>query len=125
MATTMHMSHQDTAVRTSGGLDILAGIWLIIAPFMLNYSANGGSVSNDVTVGIVVLVLAGIQISGENYRTGWPSWINALLGVWLIAAPFVLGYPSGSAAMWNDVILGIVVGILSLTGALSAGEPLS
>jgi len=122
MATTMQMPHSGTAVRTSGGLDILAGIWLIIAPFLLNYSARGGSVANDVIVGIVVLVLAGVQISGENYRTSWPSWINVLLGLWLIAAPFLLGYPSGSAAMWNDIILGIVVGALSLTSALSAGE---
>ena len=121
MATTMHMSHSDSAVRTSGGLDILAGIWLILAPFLLNYSANGGSVANDVVVGIAVLVLAGVQVSGENYRVSWPSWTNALLGLWLIVTPFILGFPTGSAAMWNDVILGIIVGALSLTSALSAG----
>lgn len=37
------------------------------------------------------------------------GWIPLILGLWLIAAPFVLGYSHISAAMFNDVIVGIVV----------------
>ena len=122
MAVAMHMPQSGTTVRTMGGLDILAGVWLIIAPFLFNYSANGGSIVSDVVVGILVLFLAGVQVVGDNYRLSWPSWINTLLGIWLIVAPFALGYPSGSAAIWNDVVLGIVVVLVSIIGAFSASS---
>jgi len=115
---TTYLERHATEVRAASGLDILAGIWLVIAPFVLNYSAHGGSTANDVVVGIVVLLLAGYQAAGENYRTSWPSWVNTLLGLWLIATPFLFSFPSGSAAMWNDVILGIIVGGSALVGAM-------
>ena len=35
--------------------------------------------------------------------------INILLGAWLIAAPFVLGYASSRMQMGNDVAVGILV----------------
>ncbi|MBU6389453.1 SPW repeat protein [Patescibacteria group bacterium] len=119
MPTTMHLPQARMQVRTASGLDVVAGLWLIAAPFIFNYSVNGGSTTNDIIVGIVVLVLAATQAAGENYRMSWPSWVNVLLGIWLIIAPFALSYPSGSAAMWNDIVLGIVVGILALVSALS------
>jgi len=47
------------------------------------------------------------------------SWIFVLAGLWLIVAPFILEY-SGSA-QWNDIILGLVVGVLGLV-SLSAND---
>lgn len=36
-------------------------------------------------------------------------WILAIIAVWLIAAPFVLGYASTEPAMHNDVGVGVVI----------------
>jgi hypothetical protein len=41
------------------------------------------------------------------------SWVNTLLGIWMIISPFVLGFHS-SKAIWNNVITGVVVGILAI-----------
>lgn len=46
------------------------------------------------------------------------SWANFVLGLWLIIAPFALGYSSVPAATWNSVIVGIVVAVLSIIRAL-------
>jgi len=119
MATSITTLPQATQIKTADGLDVLAGIWLIAAPFVLSYSTKGGSTTSDVLVGIAVILLAGYELIGENYRQAVPNWINVLLGIWLVAAPFVLGFPSGSAAMWNDVIMGVIVAVLALFGALS------
>jgi len=35
--------------------------------------------------------------------------INILLGAWLIAAPFVLGYAGARVEMRNDIVLGILL----------------
>ena len=118
MATSIHIQ-QVRQVRALNEFDMFAGLWLICAPFIWNYSANGGSVATDIIVGFAVLVLASIQMLSGNNRASWPSWINAVLGVWLFAAPFVLSYPTGSAALWNDIILGIIIGISALISALT------
>jgi len=41
-------------------------------------------------------------------------WILAIVGIWLIAAPFALGYAQTEPAMHNDVAVGaaIVLGAL-------------
>jgi len=42
------------------------------------------------------------------------AWLNVLAGVWLILAPFVLGFSNSASALWNSVIVGAVVIIFSL-----------
>ena len=36
------------------------------------------------------------------------TWINLILGIWLVVSPFALGYSSTMAATANDVVLGIL-----------------
>src|SRR5437868_13716449 len=44
------------------------------------------------------------------------SGLNVIAGIWLIIAPWVLGY-SGRDPRWNDVVFGIIVGIFALVRA--------
>lgn len=44
----------------------------------------------------------------------WQDPINALLGIWLIISPWVVGFSSDSAAMTNFVIVGILLLIAAL-----------
>jgi len=39
------------------------------------------------------------------------AWLGIIFGIWLIIAPFVLGYSQITNALWNDIILGIVVAV--------------
>jgi hypothetical protein len=43
----------------------------------------------------------------------WASWVNVLLGLWLMASPWALGY-GYSAAVIHDVVLGIAIGAVAL-----------
>lgn len=48
----------------------------------------------------------------------WGSWLAALVGLWVVASPFVLdGTAASGTAMWSNVVAGAVVLIL---GAFSA-----
>jgi len=40
------------------------------------------------------------------------SFINFLLGIWLVISPYILSYAS-SSAKWNQTVLGIVVLVLA------------
>ncbi|MGH8093051.1 MAG: SPW repeat domain-containing protein [Chthoniobacterales bacterium] len=65
------------------GLNVIAGIWLILAPFMLLYE-NSTARINDIVLGIVIAVFALIRAFVPSFRTLWLSRLNALWGIWLI-----------------------------------------
>jgi hypothetical protein len=103
------------------GLNVLAGIWLIIAPWVLGYSARDPR-WNDVGFGIIVGVLALTRVSGA-YRTEALSWINLLIGAWLVVACFTIDFTA--RASWNDVILGVIVFLLAAGSAEASSRLLS
>lgn len=50
----------------------------------------------------------------------WPGWLNVVnivAGIWLIISPFVLGFTTNTAAMWNAIILGIIVLVIAAVSA--------
>ncbi len=46
----------------------------------------------------------------------WQQWVNGILGLWVIAMPFILGI-TDSATMWTIAITGVVVAALGFWGA--------
>jgi hypothetical protein len=107
-------------------MNVVAGIWLVVAPWILGYSDLSAALWNDVVVGVAIIVLAGIRAASPA-RFIPVSWANVLLGLWLILAPFVLQYGEltaaavvGSVALWNDIIVGLVVITLAVFSATSS-----
>ena len=100
-------------VRTLSGLNVLAGIWLIIAPFVLHYGSSGNT-WQEVVFGIIVGVLGIVRWAAPNLT--WPSWTNLVIGIWLIIAPWVIPGTT-AAARWNEAIVGIIVAILAYGSA--------
>jgi len=47
----------------------------------------------------------------------WSSGANAVAGVWLFIAPFMLGYVNLQPAFWNDLVVGAAVFFLALARA--------
>lgn len=44
----------------------------------------------------------------------WQDPVNAILGVWLIVSPWVLGFQGHRLAMWAAVATGILLGAVAL-----------
>jgi hypothetical protein len=105
------------ASRPASLLNLLAGIWLIISSWVLGFSGVPVAVGNAVILGIAVLVLAAIRLGTTG--TNGISWLNLILGIWLIISPFVLGFSGAAGAMGNAVVLGILVGLFSLWAGLA------
>jgi hypothetical protein len=105
-------------VKTSSGTNLVLGLWLIIAPFLLGYGAIPGPMWNDVLIGIIIAALAALRLSSPGH-SGWASWTNLVAGLWLIIAPFVIaGYTA--AATWNDIIVGIIAASLAAASGAAA-----
>ncbi|WP_339103483.1 hypothetical protein [Haloterrigena salinisoli] len=96
-----------TTKLTAGGSGIL-GCWLIAAPFV--FGAPPVSRWNDVIVGTLVLLAVGYTHLGTDDRrppSATGATVVALLGLWLLLAPFALGLEG--LPLWNDVVTGTVV----------------
>jgi hypothetical protein len=68
------------------------------------------------------MVVALIRVMSRT-STGWLSMVNVAAGVWLIAAPFVLGFghdPHAASSTWNDIIVGAIVVLLAGVSGIAA-----
>lgn len=100
-------------IAALSSLNVIAGIWLIIAPWVLGYNDLDPK-WNDVIFGIVIGVFAITRATGAFWDE-WLSWINALVGGWLFVAAFTIDHSSIASA--NDIVLGIVVFLVALASA--------
>lgn len=63
------MAHGDPPRRTwLGWVNVAAGAWLILSPFVLGYADAGAALANDVVVGALIVVLAGVALVGTRHR---------------------------------------------------------
>jgi hypothetical protein len=97
--------------RWQDWFNLVLGVWLILAPFV----GIGVAAWNSYVMGAGVAVFAFIAILRPQ---SWEEWVNLVLGVWLIAAPSVLGFTDQTAPMWNQIIVGVLVGADAVWAAL-------
>jgi hypothetical protein len=109
-------------MRWSPWITVLAGFWLVAAPFAARYN----TLSNVATTEAIVLgvVIAGLGL-WTALGTGVPAYIDYLLmvgGGWSIIAPFVLAYSDTAIARNSDVIAGIIVAAVAVYRIVSASS---
>jgi len=112
--------------RTCTWISALLGLVVIASPFVLGHRANLAPLWNDIILGVGIAVLTGLVAiaQADLRRSSWAltfMWISAIAGVWLILAPFILGYTAVSTALGADIILGIAVAVLA--GVVAIGRP--
>jgi hypothetical protein len=108
-------------MRWQDWMHALLGVWLLAAPFLMNYSGSAGGVAtrNSVAVGVALIVVA---LVGVLKRLPRRRWLALGLGVWLILSPFVLGYAGAEAAAWNAIITGIVMTVAAGAAVRAIGK---
>ncbi len=99
-------------VTWASGLSVLAGLWLLISPWVLGFSDQQSPLWNAVILGIVIAVLAFIRAGGW-YQAVWLAWVNLVLGIWVVISPWILGFSGQNAPLWDAVVVGVIVVILS------------
>lgn len=98
--------------------NVVAGMWLVVAPFVLGFEGAELARWNHIIVGAAVLIMAGVRAADPDQREAM-SWLNVALGIWMIVAPYALDYARVPSAQLNSIIVGVIV--LAL-GAFSAYE---
>ncbi len=97
----------ETRTRWQDWVNLLLGLWLFFTPFFGFGMMTGAAALNGYIFGAIIVVLSIVALFQPQF---WEEWINLFIGLWLIIAPFVLGYAVGMFFMWNSVIVGLLVG---------------
>jgi len=104
---------EKSPLRWLSGIVSLFGLWIAAAPFV--YGGSEIALWNNVAVGVAVFLVAGYNY--YRMATRLPASVAAaglvaLLGLWSIAAPFVLVFLD-DGLFWSTVVSGIVVAALA------------
>ncbi len=82
---------------------------LFISPWLFRLTNSQGKIDLWVTSAIIVVLSLAAMIA---YRD-WEEWLNVLMGVWLIASPWLLGFPH-TRAMHLSIGFGAFILLLAL-----------
>jgi hypothetical protein len=95
---------------------LLAGLWLFFSPWI--YGAYGDSSAwNSWVIGALVF-LCGIIRMKRPAETGL-SWLNSILGIWIVVSPWVYGYTGYPGRFINSLFVGLIVFCAAIGGANS------
>lgn len=90
------------------GAVVAGGLWLFIAPWAVPYlmQAEVAALSviwNHWIVGLGLLLSALAALL--QFRAS-SDWGRVILGLWLAASPWTVGFAGASGLMWNSLLLG-------------------
>jgi len=83
---------------------LAVGLFLAVSPLLVAYAHR--IASRDIWIsGAIIAALSIVAIVAFSE---WEEWLNLALGVWLIASPWILGFPH-TKAMNISIGAGIVI----------------
>lgn len=103
-----------TVTNWQDAVNFLLGVALFVSPFVLGFGSELTPALNAHIIGAIIAILALATMLA--YRL-WEEWVNAALGVWLVIAPWVLGFSSHTTAKTAHVLIGAATLVLALWAA--------
>lgn len=104
-----------TIGRWQDWVNLVLGAWLFIAPAVGIGATGDVAAWNSYVAGAAIVTLTVMALARSRI---WEEWVNLVIGVWLIVAPFVLGFSDRSNPTWNQIVVGILIGAGALWAAL-------
>jgi hypothetical protein len=95
---------------------VLAAL-LFIAPWFPGFADHMTAAWN---AWITAVVIAALAIAALVQFAVWEEWVEAVLGIWLFVAPWILDFSAVQAATWTHAVLGVLVAVFAVwRGALA------
>ncbi len=93
-------------------ITLVCAVLLFISPWILAFSGDVTATRAAWITGVVVAIFA---VAALVQFAEWEEWVSLLLGVWMIVAPWVVGFSGVGVAVAAFVVLGIVVALASMS----------
>lgn len=82
------------------------GVLIAASPWLVGYVGLGGATMNAIIIGFLVFALSALALT---LLDRWEAYINALLGVWLLLSPWLLGFAIFDMAKFAHLFGGALV----------------
>ena len=86
------------------------GLWLAVSPWFADYAGHDAATANAAVCGLALALVAHFGFSCEQVGC---EWLNLGVGLWLLAAPFILGFAANHVAAVNAIAVGAFIALLS------------
>ena len=90
---------------------LVAGLFAALSPIWVDGAS--GATPSLIVLGALMVITSLVSLG--NPGTVATEWLNALWGVLLFVAPWVITYTEGQGASWTSWVVGVVAVVLSLT----------
>ncbi len=116
------MTGKDGSDRWRDWVMLALAVWLLVSPWLLGFSAAAPAAGVTASAGftmaawnawVVGVVVAALAIWAIAMFAEWQDWLTGILGVWLVVAPWVLGFSAIAAVVWDHVIVGALIVVLA------------
>jgi SPW repeat len=87
------------------------GLVIVISPWLAQTPDTQVATVNAMTVGALVIFIGALEL---QFIRRWEEWAEFALGIWLVIAPWVLGYSQLGTLTAMHVVLGVLVAALAL-----------
>lgn len=99
---------------------VFLGLWLVLSPLFGIGGISDVAAINSYLTGAAVAIFAYAALARPRL---WEEYIAMILGLWLIVAPFALGFTNLVGPMWNQIIVGLLVGGSALAVTIQKSMP--
>ena len=109
------------ATRWQDWASFALGLWLAISPWAVGYEDHESATANAAFIGLVLALSSHFEAACEHVVV---EWLNVAAGIWLLFAPFLLGFSSAYVPTANCITVGAFVVALAAS-ALSLDKECS
>ena len=102
----MRKWHRETVLDL---YNLLLAALLFVSPWLFRLTNGSGKMDLWATGAAIALISLAAMIAYKD----WEEWANFLLGLWLIASPWLLGF-AHTSAMHFSIGIGIVIAFLAV-----------
>lgn len=93
------------------GSQLVLGLVLLLTPWAVGFAAEPVPAWTAWITGGLIAIVAVIALAAQAYAAAWG---NLVLGLWAVAAPWILGFAAVAGAMWSHVALGALVALAAV-----------
>jgi uncharacterized membrane protein HdeD (DUF308 family) len=101
-------------------INLICGVLLFLSPWALGFSGDLTAARTAWVGGVVIFIVA---LGAMVQFAEWEEWIELVVGVLVIIAPWVLGFAAVHAALWSCVVLGVIVVLSSISELWAVHHP--
>lgn len=87
------------------------GVGLALTPWLLGFAGVIAAAANAWIIGAAMTLIA---LAAMYWSGAWAPWVQLVLGLWAIIAPYALGFAALTAALGAHIVAGILVAVIAL-----------